>query len=262
MNDLKETIIRKIQEGHVHMQPRWHFVLRTTLIVVGTVIVALGVVYLFSFVLFVLHRNGLLFAPGLGVRGLVFFVASSPWLLIVLVGAFLVTLYLLVKHYAFSYRRPLVYSILAIALFAIGGASILHAFSMHERIGAFAQQHNVPGMGPLYKKMTERRPDGVTHGVVMELHPSGFRLETEDGEDVDVRVTNRTKTPRGLGYDVDDTVLVFGDRDGDTITAFGVRPVSGDSAFSRPKGRGPGMMRGAVVLPPLPPAPPVVPESL
>ena len=262
MNDIKETIIRKIQEGQVHMQPRWHFVLRTALIVVGTVLVALAVLYLFSFVLFVLHRNGLLFAPGLGMRGLAFFVMSSPWLLIVLMGAFLVTLYLLVKHYAFSYRRPLVYSILAIALFAIGGASTLHALSVQERIGVFAQQHNVPGMGPLYKTMTERRADGVTLGVVIELHQTGFTLETEDGEDVDVHVTKRTKTPRGLRYDVDDTVFVFGDRDGDTITAFGVRPVSGNSAFPRPGGRGPGMMRGAVVMPPLPPVPPTVPESL
>jgi hypothetical protein len=248
MNELKDAVLKKIQEGKVHMQPRWHFVLRTVLYAVGTALAALVAVYLMSFVLFILHRTGLLFAPGLGVRGLTFFITASPWLLFGLVGVFLFVLYLLVRHYAFSYRRPLVYSIVGVALFAGIGASAIYAMEVHERIEAFAERNKVPGMAPMYRAFGNKHPDGVTLGVITERIDSGFMMETGVDEEVRVLVNERTKVPRRMSrYDIDDAVLVFGDREGDTITAFGIRPVSGDPTFERPGMRGKKGVRGSMI---------------
>lgn len=58
MNNLTQNILKKIKEGEVTMQPRWHFVLRTALMICGVVLASLIAVYLFSFVLLHCIRVG------------------------------------------------------------------------------------------------------------------------------------------------------------------------------------------------------------
>lgn len=228
MNNLKDTILKKITAGEVAMRPRWHFVLRALLFFSMLSIAALVAIYLLSFVFFVLVRNGLLLTPAFGLPGIIFFVVRSPWLLILCVGVFLTILYLLVQHYAFCYRRPLLYSLLAVVGFVLITSSVLHAFAVQQHLKEFSERHHVPGMTPLYRDVADRRPDGITPGAITDLTSDGFVLTTPERDRFSVVIT---KTTRGAGqhtFAVGDMVLVFGTPNGSTIMAKGVRPLPHD----------------------------------
>ena len=238
MNDFKNNIIQKIKTGEVRMQPRWHFVFRTLLLIVGTAITALLAIYFLSFILFALRKTGLVFAPQMGFPGITFFITASPWLLVALVLIFLFLLYVLVTHFTFSYRRPLIYSLLVVTLLVVGCSSLVQHTTMHERIQSFTERNNTPAMAPFYHRHANTRPDGMTLGTITEITPSGFLLQTEEDRPIAISVIEGTRTPPGLPLEVGMHVLVFGEEEADTVTAFGVKPVPEDFVPPSSKSRG------------------------
>lgn len=208
------------------MVPRWQFVLKAVLFGVSVLIVALIAVYLLSFVLFVLHETGIWFAPGFGLPGIFFFVIASPWMLISLVGIFLLILYFLVAHYSFSYRKPLVYSLIGVVLFVIAVSSLIQYTTVHKRINAFVERHEIPGLAPLYRGLTKERPGSMVVGTVEAIDKTEIKVVTERAGVVEVELSSRTKLPPNKSIEIGDEVMVFGNFQGDDLIAFGVRHVS------------------------------------
>lgn len=234
MNNLKQNILKKIKTGELNMKPHWHFVLKGLLMVVGIIIVALCVVYLLSFILFTLKQTGVGFAPLYGFRGLSMFVLSSPWLLIVFAAAFLALLYILVSKYSFSYQQPLIYSMVGIVLLVLVGSFAINQTSAHRNLQQFAEHNNVPGLAPLYRGITNDRPENITPGIITELNTAGFVMQTDRSNQFTVLVSERTKSRRGATYDVGDVVFVFGEESDETIKAIGIRPAPRDFEVRRP----------------------------
>ena len=118
----KQKMLDAIQSGDVKMEPKWHFVLKTTLLIIGGVLALLLVLYLASFVFFVLRQTGLWYAPTFGIAGWYSFFRSLPWILIIFLIVFMVILGVLVKRYSFVYERPAMYLFIGIVAFvALGG---------------------------------------------------------------------------------------------------------------------------------------------
>ncbi|MCA9365656.1 hypothetical protein KC723_02075 [Candidatus Kaiserbacteria bacterium] len=223
MNNIQEKILNKIQSGEVYMKPKWHFVLRTGLLLCGVVIVLLLAVYFLSFAIFFMHQNGIWLASDFGFRGVSFFVMSSPWLIISTSLAFIILLYVLVHKYSFSYKRPLVYSMLLIVVVAVIGSLLMNKTFMHQRLGNIIEGHQVPMLSPMYRGAMQERPEGVLVGTVVELLKEGFVIKSEKDEFIVVTVTEKTKLPPDIKIQSGDTLIVFGDRKGDYLTAFGVK---------------------------------------
>lgn len=225
MKNFKDNIINKIKTGEIDMKPRWHFVLKSLLLVSGLLTVALLVIYLLSFIFFALRQSGIAFAPLYGFKGVSLFVMSSPWLLIALAGVFVVLLYVLVTKYSFSYQKPLLYSMIGVILLVLVGSFVLQETGMHQRLQQYSERHNVPVFTPLYKGLKGERPDNVLQGTITELTSEGFILQVESGDRVIVVTTEETRQrPTDVRF-VGESVFVFGDREGETISAFGIRPI-------------------------------------
>jgi hypothetical protein len=235
MNDIKNKLIEQIKAGEVAMKPRWHFVLRTALMIVGTILTILMAVYLLSLVLYLLVQSGLVYAPQFGGRGLGVFLGSFPWLLVLFLLAFLGLLFVLVRQYSFSYHQPLIYSMIGVAVFVLLASFAIHHTTMHERLHPFMERQPVPGIGAAYKAVREGEYGGVIAGEVLRSTETGFLIETVRGEKLEVVVTPDTKYRTGEVGQVGDRVLVFGERSADKakITAFGIRPDDG----RRPHGK-------------------------
>ncbi|MCA9356747.1 hypothetical protein H6784_06055 [Candidatus Nomurabacteria bacterium] len=229
MNNLASKIIQKIKDGEVNMQPRWHFVFKTALMMVGIVIVSLVAVYLFSFVIFTLHKSGLWLAPQFGYRGMMMFVVGTPWLLLSILGLFILLLYILVSHFSFSYRKPLVYSMVGVVLFVIMVSSLIQFYGFHERMQSFSEQHHVPGLRSFYQDSDQQRPPGMVQGKIIGVRAGGFVLDTDSEEELLVDVSRETKMPPDVVISIGAEVLVFGERKEDTVYAFGVRPATVDN---------------------------------
>jgi hypothetical protein len=124
---LAENILETIQKDDVRMRPKWHFILNISLLVIGTILAGLSLLYLVSFIVFILRQNGSWFMPSFGAQGWSALFISLPWILIFLALLFVIIVGFLVKKYSFAYGRPLLYSALGIIIFAsVGGFYYTH----------------------------------------------------------------------------------------------------------------------------------------
>jgi len=218
----KEKILSAIANGQVTMRPRWHFVLRATLLALGVVLCALAVLYLGSFIAFTLRQTGVLFAPGFGLHGWFIFFRSLPWLLIGVAVLFLVVLEILVRRYAFAYREPLVYVTLGIVAIVIGGSVFIVPL---QRAMFRATRHDDRSFsGQFYRAFgTPRFPD-IRRGTVVSRTGNTFVMEDLGGTQMTVVIASDTRiAPFDANFGPGDVVVVFGNQDGNIVRADGIR---------------------------------------
>ena len=222
---IREKVLQAIRSGGVRMRPKWHFAVRAALMAAGAIILFLALLYLASFVLFVLRRTGVWFVPAFGPSGWYAFLRAIPWILVVVFLAFVATLEVLVRRYSFAYRRPLLISAFGIVLAVLLGGFILERMHFHGRFSGYAERNRLPFAGRLYREFGERRFRNVHAGTITALGEHGFTMENRGGEALTVVITPRTRLPFGMDFSAGDAVVVFGERDDHTVQAFGIRRV-------------------------------------
>lgn len=236
---IEEQVLEHIQQGEATMRPRWYFVLQAALFAVGTLLVMLTLFFLISFVTFALRVSGLWFMPTFGWRSAWPVLWSLPWLLIALVGVFVILLELLVRHYAFAYRRPLLYSAGAILVIAFGGGLVLAATPFHRTMFIRANDDQLPIVGVLYRRYADPQLPQVHRGHIEALAEDGFMLQDRHHDRVQVVITRETDFPRGMSIAEGDVVIVFGNELNNRIEALGIRRIEPEEWEQAT-----GMMRG------------------
>jgi hypothetical protein len=233
-DDIKNKILAEIQSGQLKQRPRWYFVLRGTLVGIGIGLVFCLVLYLASFILFILRQTGVWFVPAFGFRGWFVFFRSLPWLLIALSAIFIIVLELLVRRYAFAYREPLVYSVFGIVLVVFAGGFLLFETSLHRALFLGAEHNNVPSpIGILYRGYGAQRFDDIHAGQIVATTSGGFVLqEAFDNSTATVLVASDTALPTDVLIMPSDTVVVFGSEANDIIQAVGIREAAADIMWS------------------------------
>jgi len=224
-NSIAEKVLNKIKSGQINMKPKAYFVLKTVLFVLGVITVALFILYLISFIAFSLRASGVMFLPGFGFRGVGIFLTSMPWLLILVAVLLIVVLEILVKHFAFSYRRPILYSIIAIIVLVFLGSFIINKTQFHPDLFQRAREGRLPLAGEFYRDFGVPKFQNVHRGVVSEVIDNGFRIETPNKEILEVIVDSETRFPFGTGIKESDTVVVLGERNNGTVQASGVSKI-------------------------------------
>lgn len=235
---IKEKVLSAIAEGKIKMQPRWRFVLRAALLLLGLVLATSVLLYLASFLVFILRRSGAWFAPVFGLRGLVVLLLSLPWVLVAVSIIFVILLELLVRRYAFAYRRPLLFTVLGIVMLAVIGGVVVESSHFHEGLEFFARQHRVPLADSLYRQYGQTRPSNIAAGVITEKTAEGFRIKNRREEIINVVISPQTRFPLGTDFTEGDTVVVLGERGEGGIQASGIRKIEGDALVLPARRRG------------------------
>lgn len=207
------------------MRPKWHFVFKAFLAAIGVIILLLALLYLASFILFILRQTGVLFVLVFGSPGWHAFFVSLPWLLIFLLFVFIVILEILVRRYSFAYRQPLLYSAIGIVIFVLIGGYIVAVTPLHGRLFMEAERNKLPFVGQFYREYGQQRFRDIHRGIITEIIQNGFVIKNRRGEMLTVMITRRTRLPLGADFSEGDLVIVFGNRDDDTVKAFGVQEV-------------------------------------
>ncbi len=231
-------VLEAIKHGKIKMRPRWHFVLKGVLLILGIILAFLFLLYLVSFMLFTMQQGGGWFAPVFGMRGWLLFLRSLPLLLMLVAGIFIVVLEMLVRKYSFAYRKPLLYSISAVLLLVLLGSAFVAP--MHRGLFQSAQENKLPMMGVFYKNFgPPQRSKEVHRGeVIGKSLDGGLQMQDVFGGTSTVVVYPETRLPYGADFEMGDTIVVFGKKDGTgAIRAFGIREIGDfdlDSGFHRP----------------------------
>lgn len=218
--------MKGIQEGRVQMRPRWHFALISVLILLGVLVACLTMVYAVSLVLYLLHVNGEWFAPSFGLRGWLSFINSLPWLLMGLLMVFVLILEILVRRYAFVYKKPLITSVLGIMTIVLAGGFLVALTPLHNSMARFDRDGMLPPpLNGLYRRPPMGRSPDLYRGMIVEVAHDRLVVVSRDGTTT-VLIDPRTRLPYGNGFEKGDFVIVIGDRVATgTIHAFGVRGV-------------------------------------
>ena len=204
------------------MRPRWWFFARAVLLCVGVFLGFLTVLYLVSLIIFFIYQSGVGFAPQFGLRGWLSFARNLPWLLIVVAMAFIVLVEMVVRRYQFAYRRPALYSALAVIGVAVVGGFALVETPLHLRLAQYAREHRVD-FGP-YRHAEEYGLPDLYRGIIFATTSEGFVLEHRYGT-TSVLIDAETRLPMLLQLEPGFPVVVFGDEATGTIRAFGVKPL-------------------------------------
>lgn len=235
---VSDRIIAAAKSGELKMRPKWHFVLRAVLWMAGIAVAIMALLYLFSLFLFISRETGIWMAPIFGWRGVLIFLVSIPWLLVLAVLFFIVVLEILVRHYSFAYRMPLLYSAIAALLIVIAGGVIVAGTPLHIMLShcppegkPFSGNDPENIAGPpcgtgVYRDLGPRRFENIHNGVVSELSETDFTITNRQQESLRVIITKKTRLPFGDDFSVGDMVVVIGDRQGDQIEAFGISRVN------------------------------------
>lgn len=138
---MDNKILETIKNDQIRMKPRWHFIFKAVLTMVGGLILFFLVIYLISFVIVVEQQSESTFW------------ITLPWFLILLAVIFIAALELFVCRYPFAYRRPLVYSTLAILILIGAGSFAIVNLRFHERFARYAEREHIllaPGFYRIY----------------------------------------------------------------------------------------------------------------
>lgn len=222
---IKEHILATIESGQVKMRPRWHFALKAMLAALGGIILGLTVLYLASFIIFILRQTGVLFVPAFGWEGWFAFFTHLPIFLIILVIVFIIGLELLVRHCAFAYRRPLLYSAFGIFVLVIFGALAVVNSHLHGNLAKYANDNKDTFVGRFYVDYSQQRFPDVHRGMIIEMTNNGFVMRDPGEESLTVFISRRTRLPFGADFSDGDIVVVFGSRDDGSVQAFGVQEI-------------------------------------
>ena len=222
---IREKVLAAIKAGDVTMRPKWHFMLRAILFVTGIVLMFLAIIYLASFIIFILSDTGTWFLPIFGAPGWFEFFRSLPWILILLALVFIIVMELLVRHYTFAYRQPLLYSAIGIIVLVVIGSTSLAALHFHDHFLRYAEDIHLPIASDFYHGFGTTHHDNVHLGTITTTTDDGFLIREHRGGILRVIISSQTRFPLGTDFAEGDTVLVFGARNDDMINALGVREV-------------------------------------
>lgn len=224
-SNMREDVLDTIKQRRLVMRPYWHYLLPAVLGLIGIAILTLLLIFLVSFILFILTQSGVLFAPVFGLPGLRALLLSLPWILIMLALGFVAVLEVLVRRYTFTYRRPLLYSMGIIILLAAVGGFVIAQTPLHRGLFDRAINQRLPIGGRLYREWSAQDADDIHPGRIIEITSPGLLLETPRRELLTVIITGETVFPRRQTLKPGDLVVVLGERIDDTITARGIRPI-------------------------------------
>lgn len=227
-NDIDKKVFEKISAGKIKMTPRLFFVLKAALFIIGGIFLMFFIIYLISFIIFSLRATGILFLPKFGFRGLGFFFNSLPWLLILISVFLIILLEIFAKKSSIVYRRPIVYSLLAIIIIISAGSFLMYQLPIHPRLFRKAQERNFSAMGMVYRDLAAPKMKNVHYGEIVNLTEGGFIIENPRGEIIRVNISSKTNIPSSVKFEIGNEVVILGERKNGDVDALGVRSVKKD----------------------------------
>ncbi len=237
--NLKDTVLRKIRTEKILMRPKLYFTLQVAALVVVAFCVLVLSIFIFNFLFFTLRINSHEALLGFGPRGIEAFLIFFPWELLALDVLLVLILQWMLRTFRFGYRIPALYLIGGLlGLSAAFGVTIDRGTLFNDFFLDEADNHQLPWpIGEFYGHA--RRPPlgaGICKCTITAIARNTITVQdSHSTTTLTVVLPDNDDRATTTGLAVGDTVLVAGDRDGNTIEAFGVRKVPSDWKSRRMK---------------------------
>jgi hypothetical protein len=178
---MKDSVIGAIKDREIKMHPRGYFTFRTTLTLIGAVMLFFVILFVTSFMMFALDQNGGLYAIHFGPSGWIIFFSSLPWSLLLLSIVLIFILWILLRRYSLVYRQPFLYALLSLVIVISLASFFLPADLIQGGIFHYISRNPIPGVTNIYQFETAPG-SGVYRGQVIIIATSSFILGNSFGQ--------------------------------------------------------------------------------
>lgn len=181
---IKQKIIDRIQDRQLQMKPRWHFIIRSLARALLITVVFACLLYLLSFFFFAARGSGTWYLISFGWRGFGLFLASLPWVLLLVVFILILIVETMLRRFGSGWRRSFVYGLLLVALLSVGSGWLISQSPLHRSLYHKSWEEDLPLVGPLYRHYARWETDNVYLGEIIDLGEDFLVLQTDDGEEM------------------------------------------------------------------------------
>lgn len=210
-NGLKEKILSKINRGEVKMKPRLYFFLTGILFLIIFSFFFIISFFLVSFIHFHLISSGLWYLPRFGAKGVLIFLKSLPWPLIIFTIFLILLLEFLSRKFSLSFKKPVLISLLAIVFLVFLGSFLLSKGNVHPRLLLKARERKVPLLQPLYLKYGAPRFPQFHRGVIEKVSTSSLFIRGMDERLIEVKLEK--PLPPAERLQEGEGVIIFGEKE-------------------------------------------------
>lgn len=217
---LKEIILEKIKSGKTKKLPKAFFILKTLAFTLGLILITLISTFLTSFIVFSTKASGAFQLARFGAPGLKSLFLALPWFLFLIILLLIFSLWSLINHFPFSYRKPLTYSLLGVLIVVFLASAFILKTSIHEKFSNQAFRNHLPIAGHLYRRYQTSK--NLYKGIVIKINDSEILIEDANGEKIKILISEKTRLPLNKKVLFGDFVVIGGEKNNDTITAFGI----------------------------------------
>lgn len=224
---MKDDVIKAIESRQVKMRPKWQFITRAVLLLVGIVLGAIITLFISSFIVFVLRQTGVWFLPSFGLQNLGVFFTSLPWILLAVAVVFIFLLDIFIKKYPFFYTRPLIYSVLGIVVIVIVGSVAIGCSTFHKNLLAWTETDHITFGSHMYQHFMQS-PDNVTVGTITEITSTGCKILGPQDQLFAVTFSPQISMPPKNNFIIGDSIVILGQRQGETIQAKEIEKLNPD----------------------------------
>jgi len=193
-NNLKTDIMDKIESGRVKIKSKVQARGEEIGFVLALIISIFGSAFTFNMLIFWARGSGHLHYLGLGGFGIFVFMRSFPhlwfWLAIVLIAS----AYFVLRHFDFSYKKPLGWIIAGLAViclvvtFAFASSPINKPFQKQAQIGKFGAPRAI-----FAPHMLPPKPTNGIFGTVIEIDDKKILLDCCNNNQIEGKITDRTR---------------------------------------------------------------------
>lgn len=213
----REDVLALIKAGRVKMRSRSYFLFWGAIFTLSVLTLAAIFLYFIALAFVAVDVASLWFATSFGSAGIVAFIWSVPWIVLLVIAVAVLVIQSLVRRYPLVYQLPIAISLIGILFFGILGGLFIRVVE-----SAFIDR---PIIDPFVHRGLLESGSMVIRGRVVSLNERGFVLLVS-GALVPVVVDTNTRIEFGLSISSGDDVLVFGTKTPEYIQALGVKKVN------------------------------------
>ncbi|PIR05741.1 hypothetical protein COV56_01225 [Candidatus Kuenenbacteria bacterium CG11_big_fil_rev_8_21_14_0_20_37_9] len=223
--ELEDKVMSEIKSGRVKLHPKYVFLVKKLGLNSGIILTVILAILFFSLAIFYMRTADSLEYLSFGKAGILAFLESFPYLLVVSLILFLFATGYLITKTEWSYKKPFKYFALVILVFVLVMGSIAAYSGLSENIEEQALKNRVPGMffRPFIGRGIEPRGRGIA-GKIYEINDDYLILETPRGFEkvslVELRCENSNCQNQ---FEIDQFIIAIGKREDNIFVADRIR---------------------------------------
>lgn len=216
MENLKTTILKKIETKHIEQKPRWQFLVYNILGIVLGIVMFIITLFLVQFIMLTIREYTIAHGFGIVSSSIGFITTITFWFIIIVSIALIIGLYRWFRSHTHLYRYKNIYTGIMTIAIIIGTTVGIRLFDQSMQFARIGEKQ-IPGIHQIDQSIRPPRPNGLLSGEIIMIRDTVIAIKTPSQKIfyTQIPLFEQVQTDFKIG----DRITVFGIVNGDQIDA-------------------------------------------